>query len=1235
MAVQQIKAYVEVQSPAQLTQFKGVSSEVVVRAYQLNWRLRENIGNLLAALAGQRGPYLITGQKGVGKSHLLTLIRALTSSPGLSNALKDPTIVSAAGKLADEHFFSIEIDITSEDPPDLLTMLREELATRESNPLVFSDAEWESNSSDARIFRLIKSKLRAGTILVLLIDGLSLPMRTNRSTQNQIVNWLARISDHFRDQFQSLIITLDDDVLSEVVDELLPKFKVEKIHPSNLRDIADRFILKKNDQQRQEIGHLYSEIVRLMPQFCWSRDDFIALFPIHPSVLEVSSGVRNYSKSFSLLGFIGSSASKATNRRGLNLSALDELFDSFEFDLRKDDKLEGIFAAYDLIIQTGIPKLAGFDEKMWAKLALKALFLFSLANKPVTSGKLADSVMLYDDRDFSVAIRRINAIVECFVKTVPELLEVQGEGRNATYRFLVKPLRTPQDILLEYIERIADTDNGLGEILVTVGGSFFSDWTFKLGENLRTEISVTWRNTVRQGILKVGTEVELFPINTNITSNPLASVSVGVDLLTPDLSDDEELLPIDLLVEAAQTGEYQLNPTICEWDWQVCLIPLNYEVGIDIPFFNPPTLVYWIPDKPTREDVIVLKQALVLRLEREQLVQEKINCIQEQEKIDLKVQEIFQRLYIDNGKFINPGSERPILIFQSVVAGSTVAEMFSLLLAESFLIRYPEHPNFGVVLTEQEIETLARNLFAKVDPYSAITQAYAENYALPLKLVSNETGQYEVKIEDENLPAAVTEILKALNDSESGSVSIAHLNARLRNEPFGLKILPQKLILLALVSQWRIELTSDLSSDVLTAATLATEEDLGQFTHLRIPLSLTYPPKVLQDWFCLLTAQETTIDLIDPSSREQIRESLKVWQENWLNLAIADRLERLPVDGVTTRLWQMVISCRRYFDAASNAVTDLINEHTRVETALCQIVDSFGGKDTVYFHAVNELTMLINFLEWLPFFLETKDYILSAETTSDSQIEAERNELVAFLDQSQRLFDEEKRQRYETVYKSFQSHYTDFYSALHDNLMSPNQITELEEILNSDKWRAFELISQLNIASQGYYLTALELIKNIKSSVCQLPLRELLQTQSSCNCSFRINHKVDTKISLETLKNLIDQAILYHQQLLTQYRVRLRSLSNVEEEELKKLELLFSSFFNGESRKLTIYSVEKLNQVLDTTLKSPIGLMPAIKLNNKMNKQDLKDKFERWLESLPEEPGLSLEFSNRRDLIDE
>ncbi|KAF0240316.1 MAG: hypothetical protein FD167_4199, partial [bacterium] len=581
--------------------------------------------------------------------------------------------------------------------------------------------------------------------------------------------------------------------------------------------------------------------------------------------------------------------------------------------------------------------------------------------------------------------------VECFAKTAPDMLEVSGEGRNRTYSFIIKAIRTSEEILAEFVERIADTENGLAELLITVGGEFFSDWNLKLGGQLRTELTILWRNTTRPGVLKVGTDVELFPINQNPSPSPLATISVGVDLITSGLGDEEELLPIDLLVEAAQTGEYQLNPTLCEWDWQLSIIPIN-QSGIDIPYFNPPTLIYWIPDTPTRNDIITLKQALVLRLEKEQLTQEKINCSLEQEKVDLKVQEIFQRLYIDNGKFVNPGSERPILIFQSVVAGSTVKEMFSLLLAESLLIRYPEHPYFGIELSEEQVDTLGKNLFARLDPYSPFTQTQAESYALPLQLVSNVNGQYEVDLPEGSLPLIASEVLKAVSELDLGaSLSIRQLYARLRSEPFGLKALPQKLVLLALVSQWRIEFTSELSSDVLTAATLTTEEDLGQYTHIRIPTTISHPPKALSEWFSLLTGQEGDIDLISRSGREQIRNGLQAWQENWVNLAIADRLERLPVDGVTTRLWQMIVSCRRYFDAASSAVTSLLNEEIAVETALCQIIDSFGGKDAIYFHAVNELTILINFLEWLPFFLETKDYILSAERTSDSQIEVERS----------------------------------------------------------------------------------------------------------------------------------------------------------------------------------------------------------------------------------------------------
>ncbi len=1234
MAIQQVKAYVDVQSLAQLAQFRGVSGEVVVRAYQLNWRLRENIGNLLAALAGQRGPYLITGPRGAGKSHLLTLIRALTTSPGLSNALRDPAIVSAAGKLADERFFIIELSITGDEPPDLLSMIRDELANRESNPIIFTDEEWSTSISGSRVFRLIKSKLSVGVVLSLFIDGLSTPMRANKRTQTQLANWLSWVADQFRDQSQGLIVTLDEDILSDVGDILLNKFKLERLDTVNLRDVADRFILKKNDYQRQDLGSLYNEVVRLMPQFSWSKDDFVALYPIHPAILEVAPAMRTFSPSFSLLGFVSSAASKAASRRGMNLSALDELFDSFEFDLRKNEQLAGLFSAYDLIVQQGIPRLVNFDEKMWAKLALKALFIFSLANKGVSLNKLADSVMLYDDRDFGATNRRLNTILECFSNTVPDALEIVGEGRSRTYRFVIKSSKSSKEVLEEAIEKIEDSDFRLTEILVTTGGEFFSDWPLNLDNSIRAELAVSWRNTSRAGVLKLGTKVEMSPINNSSSSS--GSEALGVDIVQ-DIVDEEDLLPIDALLDPyGQTGEFSLSQIGCEWDWQICLIPINCSPPIDIPFFNPPTLIYWIPSEPTKEDMTALKQALVLRTQAEELAQQKIDCIAEQQKIDLQLQEIFQRIYVDGGQFINPGSDRPILIYQPAIAGSTIVEMLSLLLAESLLLRYPEHPNFSIELNEQELGELVRNLFGKADPFSSVTQAYAETYCVPLSLVSKAGDYYELDLKEENQSLAIKEVLKMVSETpKNSSLQISQVYSRLRAEPFGLKSLPQKLLILALVADWTIELTSEEGRQVLNATNLGLEQDFNQYTKIQRLSSFSHSPKILCEWYRLLTSTSEEIDLISPAGREQIKAGLQAWQENWTNLAVADQLEKLPVEILTTRLWQMGSSCKRYFETVSDIITSILKQSVTLETGIGQIIDSFGEKDTVYFGAVSELTILVNFLAWLPFFLETKDYILFTEPTNDSQIEMERAELIAFLEQSQRLFDEEKRQRYETVYRSFQAHYTDFYATLHDNLMSPNQLSGLEELLNSDKWTTFELISQLSVANQHYYLLAQELISKVRTNVCHLPVRELLQTQPFCNCSFRISRNVNSRIFLVVLKDIIEQGIKYHQQLLSQYKTRLKTLTSLETQEINRIETLLTSFFNGESRKLTLYSVKKLNEVLDGSLKAPVGLVPAVKLSDKITKQDLRERFERWLENLPEEPGVALEFSNRRDFVDE
>src|SRR5262249_43535373 len=161
-------------------------------------------------------------------------------------------------------------------------------------------------------------------------------------------------------------------------------------------------------------------------------------------------------------------------------------------------------------------------------------------------------------------------------------------------------------------------------------------------------------------------------------------------------------------------------------------------------------------------------------------------------------------------------------------------------------------------------------------------------------------------------------------------------------------------------------------------------------------------------------------DLISPLGRRQVRDGLAAWRENWLALGLLSRLEDLPADLLTTRLWQMTVSCKRYFEAISAAINAALGEDIALEVCLSRIIDIFSAKEAIYIKAVNELTLLINFLDWLPFYQKSKNYILTAERTTDGQIEAQRRELIGFLMQSHRLLDEEKRQRYEAVYNSFQ-----------------------------------------------------------------------------------------------------------------------------------------------------------------------------------------------------------------------
>ncbi|MBL8150122.1 MAG: hypothetical protein JNN15_09370, partial [Blastocatellia bacterium] len=891
---------------------------------------------------------------------------------------------------------------------------------------------------------------------------------------------------------------------------------------------------------------------------------------------------------------------------------------------------------------------------VWAKLALKALFIYSLSGKPVTLNKLADSVMIYDERDPFTAIQKMRAILGCFVSTTPKAIEVSGEGEELGCRFVIGAAKSPNQILEEMASEIDEEDPRLAELLICIGGEYFSDWPLKPDPYTQTltqraEIRIPWRGTLRKGILKIGDMVELLPIDPNIgTGIDEDLLAMGMDFESPQsvtesLENDEDDLPeIDVLFDsqteapAISAADLEEAPVkVCEWDWQISIVPINGSPPAVAPKYSPVTLFYWQPQRMNAEDARKLKQALVLRTESELFIKHGLNIQAFSDALNAELRMIFHRLYVEGGYLLCPAKQSAIQVstpesleLEAETQDHLLEELFSELLIEGFANRFPLHPIFGDQLTEYEVLRLTVGLFGALNPSSPVVQSYAEAYGLPFKLVAKVDGEYRLSLDIDDPHPAVAEILQRITDSESGSIAIKDSYVTLRKEPYGLQLPAQRLIIMALIAAWKIELTDESASKSLSASQLSTESEFRHYTIIRKP-SISHPPELITAWCGMLTAQEAEADLISPQGRRQVREALQNWRDNWVNLGLVSRIETLPADLLTTRLWQITVSCRRYFEAISSSIAGLLNDEFSVEASISKIIDIFNGKETIYIKAVNELTMLVQYLDWLPYYIETKNYVLAAEKTNDSQINNERRELVDFLSQSNRLLDEEKRQRYEMVYNSFHTRYVDYYCTLHDSMVASQGIkNQLEEIISSQKWRNFEILSQLSVANRSYYATAIDLVRSLRERMCVFPTRELLQTQPFCACSFRINQTVDPATKIEILKVVIDIGTAYHKRLLKHYAPQIKKIgenqNNGEHDaRFDKLQKLISDT-NG----LDIVELSTIEAFNDLTLATPssIGLFPVVRFGGKSSKDQLRKDFEKWFETLPDDPNLSLEF---------
>lgn len=1226
----QIKAYVDVDPYVQVSHGRSADPASLLSSVLAVDDVGNTLAHLSEAATGIAAPArILSGPHGAGKSTSLAVIHALAANHDLRSRSQHHQIRSAASVLAGTKLIPVFVDPSETPVEDFKAALREGFAaaTTVAAALGIPAAEWNAASVSEEPLPAVLELVPPEGRLLLIVDGLSTWLPTaDREAARGAVSTLASLGERASSEPISILVALDEESLdgNTACLPLLKTFQVEYLPISTLAKLVDRFIFRKDAKQRTELGNVYDLIRQILPTFRWSREQTAMLYPLHPATIDVAGVLGKFAPSFSFLRFAANAGNRAKGRRELSLVVLDELFDSCEYELRKAPELASGFELYDDLVNSVVPRFTESQQRFWSKLVLKGLFLESLAGRAVTARDLADTMMLYEEGDADAGGRIVETILQAFAAHAPRQLVVESTGTAPTYRLPVAETGSGTRVVNEIASSIRADDPRLGDVLVGLGAARFPDWPVDLSDAAGyAHLDVPWRGTWRLGRLGFRVETELVEIPPLDAVVPLAAVEPTGD------SAGDGSSTATAAAQAGTTSSVTFAPAteLCELDWEVSLVPIGSPIDLRE---GPSSLVLWVPGEPDESDLQILRRLAALRAPDPRLDAPGLDRDAVLAEAEAEGGLVFHHLYLEKGRFLGPswevaGAEQAV----RETLGGLLARVLDAPLAE----RYPQHPVFAGELDDSATRLLIEKFFIGGAGTPNVQQAAAA-LAAPLELAeASEHGHYRFNPSSESvlsLPCNI-EPLRLAEAAGDAGVPMAAVYQELRREPYGLQRSAQRLILAAMVASGRLKLVGP--NGELTAAGLETAGDLDEYTHvMRSGLTL-YPNETLLEWSRLVTDTDELDDLVTAEGRQAVRRALEGWLERWRDMDLKARFSDVPPEAATRRTWQLIAASKQYFDSSARQVQSILAEEVTLEDGLGRIVTAFAANPTIYQRALRDLKMLTSFIDWTPYFSSAKEYVLSADRTSEARIEAARVELLDFIASPHRLLDENKRRRFETVYESFQKDYAEYYVAAHDvHVGSRSDFEALDSYLDSNQWMSFQLLSHVRVVNERYYTLAMEMVQNIRDLSCELPTRELLIERPSCVCGFRLGNADGVARMMERLRLVVDRGTAHHILTVRQFRssilVGLRQVqsdSAYADASVPLIALLSST--EAASVEITPSTIDLINRcVIDTPLPLSVAAPPILEPGQPMTRETIRTRVQEWLDGLPGDDGVLIEI---------
>jgi hypothetical protein len=388
------------------------------------------------------------------------------------------------------------------------------------------------------------------------------------------------------------------------------------------------------------------------------------------------------------------------------------------------------------------------------------------------------------------------------------------------------------------------------------------------------------------------------------------------------------------------------------------------------------------------------------------------------------------------------------------------------------------------------------------------------------------------------------------------------------------------------------------------------------------------------EWARLLTGAES---LSAESSHEEISAALAAWVGEWRERGLRQKFELLPDWCLTTRVWKTEADVRKSFGRAAAAVEAALAGKATLASALGHVADSFGHSRERFALRSRALEDLKGFVESQPERERVRAYLAAAEGTGVDEIETARRELLNISEDSNNFLDALRRARFERLWEMFHVLYGEHYAAAHDKTVGGRDLrAALIELRRGERWREFEALARLPVVSTQVWRQAEGLLRLAEGGRCTMPVRVILETRPACACRFRLSRASELEELPRELEALTERGLeVYRRTLLmlgASLAISLDALGRREADEATASRARSLASGLAQSRlpeRLTRQDVALVERALRRMpAPPPVRVVAPNGDAGLLTREELRARFEQWLDELPEQPVLIEVVSN-------